>query len=174
MGQAAHTVHAACARGKNHQTTHASCGCCRCQDEADKARLEAELALRVAAEAAAEADQVRKELREALRAAAAAEAKLAAFSPATHANGDVAAPHPVANGHATGIEDAAETASADALRAENEELREQLRGVDKRIAGAAVVQARPGVGPAHFLGLRTRWRIISMHTDRPIGCSAGV
>ncbi len=117
----------------------------RCRDEADEARLEAEAARRDATEAAAEADQVRKELREVLRAAAATEAKQAASGPAPHANGDMSAPHPIANGHATGIEDAAEAASVDALRAENEELREKLQGVDKRIAGAAAVQVCPQV-----------------------------
>ncbi len=114
----------------------------RCRDEAGEARSEAEAARRDAAEAAAEADRARKELREVLRAATAAEAKQAASGPAPHANGDVSVPHPSANGHALHIEDAAEAASTDALHAENEELREKLQGVDKRIAGAAAVQAR--------------------------------
>ena len=105
-------------------------------------RSEAADARRDAATAAAEADELRRELRDALRVASAAEAHAAAMpSPARpHANGNVSEPQqPTANGHVSdgGIEDAAQAAGMDALRAENAALREKLQSVDKRIAGAA-------------------------------------
>ena len=114
----------------------------RCRDEAEEARREADAARRDAAAATAAAENAGDELRDALRSA---EAQAAAPTSAAHANGDASMPqHPIANGHVSGgIEDAAEAAAVDALRLENEELKEKLQGVEKRIAGAAAVQARP-------------------------------